>query len=66
MGTYKAFLLTCALFLYGIITVATCAAVWGAETKPVQDVIAALLLALNGYVIYRKAKALGDLSRKNQ
>lgn len=65
MESYKAFLLTAALFLYGLITVATCAAVWNAETKPVLDVIAGLLLLANGYVIYRKAKALSETIKEN-
>lgn len=65
MKSYKAFFLTAALFLYGLITVATCAAVWNAETKPVLDVIAGLLLALNGYVIYRKATAMSKEIKEN-
>ena len=65
MESYKAFLLTAALFLYGLTTVATCAAVWNADTKPVLDVIAGLLLALNGYVIYRRAKSMEKEIKEN-
>ena len=65
MKSITLFLLTAALFLYGLITVATCAAVWNAETKPALDVIAGLLLALNGYVIYRKATAMSKEIKQN-
>lgn len=65
MKSIKIFLLSGALFLYGIATVATCSAVWNAETKPVLDVIAGLLLALNGYVIYRKAMAMSKTIKEN-
>lgn len=65
MKSIKIFLLSGALFLYGIATVATCSAVWNAETKPVLDVIAGLLLALNGYVIYRKAMSMSKTIKEN-
>lgn len=58
MKSGKFFLLTAALFLYGLITVAGCAAIWNAGLTPTLAVIAGLLLGCNGYVIFRKAKAL--------
>ena len=65
MKSFKFLLLTIALFLYGFITVVTCAAVWNADTKAVLDVAAGLLFALNAFVIYRKAMALSDQIKKN-
>ena len=58
MKSSKMFLLTAALFLYGIITVATCAAVWNSHPSGTVAVVAGLLLLANGYVIFRKAKAM--------
>lgn len=65
MKSITFFLYVAVLFLYGIATIATCSAVWNAETKPVLDVIAGLLLALNGYVIYRKAMAMSKTIKEN-
>lgn len=59
------FLRTAALFLYGIITVATCAAVWNSHPSGTVAVVAGLLLLANGYVIYRKAKALEKAIKDN-
>lgn len=58
------FFWTCALFLYGIITVATCGTIWGTETVPILNVLAGLILPLNGYVIYRKAMAMSHKNEK--
>jgi hypothetical protein len=65
MKSLKFFLLTAALFLYGLITVVTCAAVWGAGQKAVVAVVAGLLLAANGYAIYRKAMAMKKTIEEN-
>lgn len=65
MKSFKMFLLVCALVIYGIITVATCAAVWNVETKHVLDVIAGLLLVANGYVIYCAAKSIEKTIKEN-
>ena len=66
MKSSKMFLLTAALFLYCIITVATCAGVWGnPDANHALHVIAGLLLATNAYVIYRKAMAMSKTIKEN-
>jgi len=60
MKSSKALIRVIALFLYGIITVAACAAVWKSGASATLSVIAGLFLAANGYVIYRKAIALSE------
>lgn len=47
-----------ALFIYGFISVVTCATVWNSRPGVFLSVVAGVLLATNGYVIYRKAMAL--------
>ena len=62
MKSYKAFLWTSALVLYGLATIATCSAVWdNPDEKPILYVIAGIVFLANGYAIWRKAK---DLSEK--
>jgi hypothetical protein len=65
MKSFKAFLLSCALMLYGIVTIATSAAVWNSNPTATLAVIAGLNLAANGYVIYRKALALAKTIKEN-
>lgn len=66
MKSIKAFLLIAALFIYGLATLATCVAVWACESIPTYaHVTAGIVLALNAYVIYRKAKAYGKMFRDN-
>lgn len=65
MKSFDFFLNVAALFIYGIITVVTCAAVWNAETKDVLDAVAWLMLIANAYVIYRGAKALAEKIKEN-
>lgn len=66
MKSIKFFLLTGALFLYGIATIATCSAVWNnPNANPVLYVIAGLLLLANAYVIYRKAMAMSKTIKEN-
>ena len=65
MKSSKMFLLVGALFIYGLMTVVTCAAVWSVETKHVLDVIAGLLFAANGYAIYRAAKSIEKTIKEN-
>ena len=65
MKSFKMFLLVSALVIYGILTVATCAAVWNVETKHVLDVVAGLLFLANGYVIYRAAKSIEKTIKDN-
>lgn len=65
MKSIKFLLLTAALFFYGIITVVTCAAVWNSKPTAVVAVVAGLLLAANGYAIYRKAMAMKKTIEEN-
>lgn len=65
MKSSKMFLLVGALFIYGLMTIITCNAVWRAETKPILDVIAGLLFAANGYAIYRAAKSIEKTIKEN-
>lgn len=65
MKSFNVLIKTIALFLYGLITVVTCAAVWDSKPKVFISVVAALLLALNGYVIFRKAKAMEKEIKEN-
>lgn len=58
MKSSIAFLKVLALVAYGLATIATCSVVWNAKSGPFLSVVAALLLASNGFVIYRGAKAL--------
>ena len=53
------FLRLAALFIYGALTIATCAAVWNSKPRAAVSVFSALLLLANAYVIYRKAKRFG-------
>lgn len=65
MKSIDVFFKSFSLLLYGGITVATCAAVWNSNTSGVLAVIAALLFVANGFVIYRKAKALEKAIKDN-
>ena len=66
MKSITFFLYVAALFLYGIATVATCAGVWNnPDANPALYVIAVLLLLANGYVIFRKAKAMEKTIKEN-
>ena len=65
MKSLKFLLLTTALFLYGFITVVTCAAVWNSKPTAVAAFVAGLLLAANGYSIYRKAMAMKKTIEEN-
>lgn len=62
MKSFTLFLNVAALVLYGLATIATCAAIWdNPDEKPVLYVIAGIVFLANGYAIWRKAK---DLSEK--
>lgn len=66
MKSFTLFLNVAALVLYGIITAATCSAVWSdKDAKPVFYVIAGLLLAANTYAIYRRAKEMEKQIKDN-
>lgn len=58
MKSISLLLKTLALFLYGFVSVVVCAGLWNARPGVFLSVLAGILLAANGYVIYRKAKAL--------
>ena len=49
-----------ALFAYGMITIITCAAVWNSFPGAFISTVAAILMAVNGYIIYRKATRLKE------
>ena len=48
------------LVLYAMITIATCAAAWNGRPGTTISIAAGILLAVNGYVIYRKVKKLKE------
>ena len=56
----KKFLESLALVLYELITIATCAAVWNSRPGAFISIVAVVLFATNGYIIYRKAKKLTE------
>ena len=49
-----------ALFIYAMLTIATCAAVWNSRPGVSVSIFAILLFLANGYVVYRKVKKLTD------
>jgi len=49
-----------AIVAYALITVITCSAVWNSRPGAFISVVALALFATNGYVIYRKVKALKE------
>lgn len=66
MKSFTLFLNVAALILYGIATIATCSAVWNnPDAKPVFYVIAGILFLANGYVIYRRARAMEKEIKEN-
>lgn len=65
MKSFKFFMLTAALFAWGIVTVATYAWVWNSQPTATIAVVAGSLFAANGYAIFRKAKALSETIKEN-
>ena len=49
-----------AIFVYALITIITCAAVWNAGGGAFLSVVAFALLASNGYMIYNEVKKLKE------
>lgn len=49
-----------AVFVYALITIITCAAVWNAGVGAFLSVVAFALLASNGYMIYNEVKKLKE------
>ena len=49
-----------AIFVYALITIITCAAVWNAGVGAFLSVVAFALLASNGYMIYNEVKKLKE------
>ena len=47
-----------ALVAYAILTIATCAGVWNFCKETTVIILSVVLFAVNGYAIYRKAKAI--------
>lgn len=47
-----------AVLMYGLLTIATCSAVWNSKPVPTLSVFAGLLMLANGFVIYRSVKEL--------
>ena len=66
MKSFTLFLNVAALILYGIATIATCSAVWNnPDANPALYVIAGILFLANGYVIYRRARAMEKEIKEN-
>ena len=66
MKSFTLFLNVAALILYGIATIATCSAVWNnPDANPAHYVIAGILFLANGYVIYRRARAMEKEIKEN-
>lgn len=59
MKNVKEALEVLALFAYALITIATCSAAWSSGQGTFYYVVAAVLMAVNGYIIYRKARRIG-------
>lgn len=53
------------LFIYALVTIATCAAVWNSKPDVSISIVAAILLLANGYLIYRGAKGI-NLTKKDE
>lgn len=49
-----------AVFAYALVTIITCSAVWNAGVGGFLSAVAFVLLASNGYVIYRAVKKLKE------
>ena len=49
-----------AIVAYAFATIITCSAVWNSKPGAFISVVALALFATNGYVIYRKVKALKE------
>lgn len=49
-----------AVFVYALITIITCAAVWNAGVGAFLSITALVLLVLNGYVIYNEVKKIKE------
>jgi len=49
-----------AIIAYAIATIITCSAVWNSKPDVFISLVALALFAVNGYIVYRKAKALKD------
>lgn len=60
METTNKFFYVLALFVWGLIAIATSAAVWNSKPGAFLAVVAALNLAINGLCIYRQATKLKD------
>lgn len=54
----KEYLKPLAVALYVLVTIITCAAVWNSKPGAFISIIAAVLLAVNGYIAYGAAKGL--------
>lgn len=48
------------LFLWGLVAIATSAAVWNAHSGGFLSAVAAVNLIINGWCIYKQAKKLSD------
>ena len=57
MKSINLFFRVSAMAIYLFATIATCATVWNSKPGVTLSIIAGLLFAANGYVIYRWAKA---------
>ena len=60
MKDYKFWLKVLSLVAYAIATIITCSAVWNSAPGAFISLVALALFGVNGYVIYRKAKALKE------
>lgn len=58
MEEFKKFLRVAGIAIYALLTIATCAAVWGANVETAVKVFAGLLFIANGFVIYRFVRQL--------
>lgn len=61
METKTKFIYVLALFIWGLVAIATSAAVWNSKPGAFLSVVAGLNLIINGLCIYGRAKKLQGL-----
>ncbi len=55
-----------ALFIYGLLTIITCSAVWNSRPGAFISIVALALFGVNGYIIVRKAMKLSKDNDKKE